>query len=157
MTRRRSDPTRGRGIGYGKPPEAYRFQPGQSGNPKGRPKGARGVATIVNEALDETIRVSEGGRPREMKKREAILAAMIAKAIKGDVRAAGLVVKLMETHDPEAAESVLTANNRALIGRGPLTEQEWLEQQGAIEASADAFTRRIEELAGRESHDVGDE
>ena len=92
---------------------------------------------------------------------EGTLAAL--KAVRTDVidpliaKHGGRVVKLMETHDPEAAESVLTANNRALIGRGPLTEQEWLEQQGAIEASADAFTRRIEELAGRESHDVGDE
>jgi hypothetical protein len=29
------------GVGYGKPPKASQFSPGQSGNPKGRPKGAR--------------------------------------------------------------------------------------------------------------------
>ena len=28
-------------VGYGKPPQATRFQPGKSGNPKGRPKGSR--------------------------------------------------------------------------------------------------------------------
>ena len=27
-------------VGYGHPPEAHRFPPGQSGNPRGRPKGA---------------------------------------------------------------------------------------------------------------------
>ncbi len=47
-----------------------------------------------------------------MKKREALLAAMIAKAIKGDVRAASLVVKLMETHDPEPADGA------GLLGAG---------------------------------------
>ena len=26
-------------VGYGHPPEAHRFTPGQSGNPRGRPKG----------------------------------------------------------------------------------------------------------------------
>ena len=26
-------------VGYGHPPEAHRFAPGQSGNPRGRPKG----------------------------------------------------------------------------------------------------------------------
>ena len=31
----RSHPT----VGYGHPPEAHRFTPGQSGNPRGRPKG----------------------------------------------------------------------------------------------------------------------
>jgi hypothetical protein len=103
MSRRRSDPGEEYEVGYAKPPAQHRFKPGQSGNPKGGPRGARGVATLVNEALDETIQVSTGGRPREMKKREALLAAMIAKAIKGDVRAASLVVKLMETHDPEPA------------------------------------------------------
>ena len=112
MSRRRPIPGDGYEIGYGKPPAQHRFKPGQSGNPNGRPRGARGVATLVNEALDETIQVSAGGRPREMKKREALLAAMIAKAIKGDVRAASLVVKLMETHDPEPADGA------GLLGAG---------------------------------------
>ena len=28
-------------VGYGKPPEASRFKPGRSGNPKGRPRGSK--------------------------------------------------------------------------------------------------------------------
>lgn len=33
--------------------EAYQFQPGQSGNPSGRPKGRRSLATIIRELEDE--------------------------------------------------------------------------------------------------------
>ncbi len=120
MSRRRPIPGDGYEVGYGKPPAQHWFQPGQSGNPKGRPRGARGGATLVNEALDETIQVSAGGRPREMKKREALLAAMIAKAIKGDVRAASLVVKLMETHDPEPVDDA--AMTRAGYGINSVDE-----------------------------------
>jgi hypothetical protein len=28
-------------VGYGRPPKGSQFTPGRSGNPKGRPKGAR--------------------------------------------------------------------------------------------------------------------
>lgn len=27
-------------VGYGRPPRRHRLKPGQSGNPKGRPKGS---------------------------------------------------------------------------------------------------------------------
>lgn len=103
-------------VGYARPPEVTRFQKGQSGNPKGRPKGAKGVRTLVNTSLDEIIRVAENGRPRDMRKRQAILLAMIAKAIKGDVRAASLVVRLMEAHDPTPRGQ-----------EGLMAHEDWLE------------------------------
>src|SRR5438105_4983911 len=38
-------------VGYGKPPVHTRFPKGVSGNPAGRPKGAKGLNTIVRERL----------------------------------------------------------------------------------------------------------
>ena len=49
-------------IGYGKPPEHSRFQKGQSGNKKGRPKGARNLKTETIEELSETVTVRIGDR-----------------------------------------------------------------------------------------------
>lgn len=36
-------------VGYGKPPVATRFKQGQSGNPKGRPKGAKNKRSALFE------------------------------------------------------------------------------------------------------------
>ena len=80
-------------VGYRRPPVHTQFRKGQSGNPKGRPKGARGVATLLEETLSETITVTERGQPRRMRKGEAMIAALVAKALRGDVRAAALVFR----------------------------------------------------------------
>nr|MBA3241403.1 hypothetical protein [Acidobacteriota bacterium] len=45
-------------VGYGKPPREHRFQPGLSGNPKGRRKGARGLKTDLQAELDGTIAIT---------------------------------------------------------------------------------------------------
>jgi Family of unknown function (DUF5681) len=44
-------------TGYGRPPIEHRFKPGQSGNPRGRPKGKKNEATILHELLNRKITV----------------------------------------------------------------------------------------------------
>jgi len=39
-------------VGYGKPPHHTRFVKGQSGNPRGRPRGAKNMKTLLNKALN---------------------------------------------------------------------------------------------------------
>ena len=75
-----------------------RFPPGQSGNPKGRPKGARGV---TQQFLAEVARRAEGQGDDEMpvSKLQALIRAQVDKAVKGDTRAMEKVLERVEALD----------------------------------------------------------
>jgi len=79
-------------VGYKRPPVATRFKPGQSGNPKGRKKGVRNFKTDVRHELDEIITVHESGRPMKITKQRALVKALVAAAINGDMRATTALV-----------------------------------------------------------------
>ena len=83
-------------VGYGRPPAATRFKKGQSGNPKGRPKGRKSVGKIFSDALHRIIEVREGERIRAMSKIEAVIEVNLNKALKGDHRS---FAKLMDVAD----------------------------------------------------------
>ena len=74
-------------VGYRTPPKATRWKPGQSGNPRGRPKGSLNLATDLSAELGEQITVREGGQPRRITKQRALVKSLMAKALQGDVRA----------------------------------------------------------------------
>ncbi|MEM0948211.1 MAG: DUF5681 domain-containing protein [Pseudomonadota bacterium] len=88
-------------VGYGKPPKSTRFRPGQSGNPRGRPKGARGVGKVLEEALSQEVSVTEGGRTSRITKREALILSLVTKALKGDMRAASETLKLIAAYEEQ--------------------------------------------------------
>lgn len=83
-------------IGYGKPPKDTRFKPGSSGNPRGRPKGSRNLSTDLQEELSERIPIREDGKQRRISKQRAVIKSLIAKALKGDTRAASTVLELVQ-------------------------------------------------------------
>lgn len=75
-------------IGYGKPPKAHRFKPGQSGNPKGRKNGAKNEATILQELLQHKVTLTERGKPRKITLREAIYRRIAEDSLKGNIKSA---------------------------------------------------------------------
>ena len=77
-------------VGKGRPPLETRWQPGQSGNPKGRRKGHRNVKTELKEIARKKITVRDGKIERQVTLLGANVLAHGVKGAKGDVRSAGL-------------------------------------------------------------------
>lgn len=72
-------------IGYGKPPKEHQFKPGQSGNPKGRPKKPKTIKEALQKAIAAEL-VSRNGEGEVIKINcaEALAKKTIADAISKD-------------------------------------------------------------------------
>ena len=101
-------------VGYGRPPRRTRFQPGQSGNPRGRPKGARSTGTIVTGVLNRRVSLTSAGQRRQVPLKEAIIMRMAEAALKGDLKAAAALLSLAERAAGAAGtEPALTSHEQA--------------------------------------------
>ncbi len=106
-------------IGYKKPPKQAQFQPGQSGNPKGRPKGSKNLATDLQEELGQKIVITEGNKKQTVTKQRAMLKTMFAKALKGDARSATVLINLIlglhQVKDDQDNDTALSADDAAIL------------------------------------------
>jgi len=82
-------------VGYGKPPHHTRFKKGQSGNPRGRPCGSKNLKTLLSEALNEPVTITENGRQRKITKREAIVRQVVNCSATPDWRGVKIVFDLL--------------------------------------------------------------
>jgi Family of unknown function (DUF5681) len=82
-------------VGYGKPPRHSRFEPGQSGNPRGRLPGSKNLSSLLKKALDEPVIVVENNRRRRIAKREAIVKQFVNQSAKGDLKATQLLLSIL--------------------------------------------------------------
>lgn len=108
-------------VGYGKPPKKSQWQPGQSGNPKGRPKVIKDFDKLLDQELNQKIQITDKGELRTLTKREVVVKTLVNDALRGDRTAQNLVIKMMrgqqavEGFEPDAAdqEALLALFNRA--------------------------------------------
>jgi Family of unknown function (DUF5681) len=91
-------------VGYGKPPKEHRFQPGESGNPKGRPKGSKNTSTLLRKILDRKIEVRTGATVRKVSVREAILIRFAESALKGDTKSAHFLLQRYDVAETAQSE-----------------------------------------------------
>jgi hypothetical protein len=97
-------------VGYGKPPRHTRFVKGQSGNPRGRPPSAKNLKTLLNEALNQPLMITENGGCRKISKRQAIITQLVNRSATADFRAMKLLLDIMreiegrtDAHSPETS------------------------------------------------------
>jgi hypothetical protein len=125
-------------IGYGKPPQATRFRPGQSGNPRGRHKGVRNLATDVKRTLKLPVKVNEGNGSRKISTQAGMLMLLREKALKGDPRALDRLIDLSGRYNNESNseamhsmssddEAILAAFAKEIVGASTPCKPQWLE------------------------------
>jgi hypothetical protein len=102
-------------VGYRRPPLHTRFQPGQSGNPSGRPKGAANLRSLFEKIMKEEISLREGEVTKKITKAEAILRGLFVGAMKGDTRSQMTLFRLAEQVGQFEEKQELKALERVII------------------------------------------
>lgn len=91
-------------VGYSKPPKSGQFEKGKSGNPKGRPKGAKSVSTVLAKLCRDKVTVTVNGKTRSMTCLDALLMRLRANALSGDPKASREFFNLLRLF-PEPMEA----------------------------------------------------
>ena len=117
-----TEPTADYAVGYGKPPRHSGFQKGRSGNPKGRPKGSKNFATLLADALDEKVQITEDGKRRRIAKRELVIKQLVNKSAAADLRAIKQLTDIVQgiegrtgaAHPPPSPQAFTAADEEVI-------------------------------------------
>jgi hypothetical protein len=118
-------------VGKGKPPEHTRFGNGQATNRGGRRKGSKNADTLLREALDQTITITENGKERKISKLQASIMQLANQAAMGELKAFVIVMQQLRELNAQADPAV-------------------------VEPLKDEDRRILEEIAAQMAHRPGD-
>ncbi|MGY4234723.1 hypothetical protein ACVIIW_003670 [Bradyrhizobium sp. USDA 4449] len=83
-------------VGYGKPPRERRFKPGQSGNPRGRPKKYPTLTELFADELKRKRTIVEDGQRLRVRTDEILVKRLVDVAAKGGMKALTMMMAVIE-------------------------------------------------------------
>jgi hypothetical protein len=89
-------------VGRGRPPLHTRFKKGQSGNPRGPRPRPKDLPALLVAALNEPVVVTANGEPRQITKREAVVAQLVDKSTGADLRATKMLIDMLKDIEKRA-------------------------------------------------------
>ena len=126
-----SDDGTQKGRGFARPPTQSQFQQGQSGNPRGRPKGSRNLKTDLANLLRGKVEITINGERRRMTRQEAMLFSLFQRAVQKDAPAAKMLfdmaIKLELPDDQAKLEPTLSPADHIII-------ENFLRRNGALKS-----------------------
>lgn len=147
-------------VGFAKPPTHSRFKPGNT-MAKGRRKGCKNTATLIEEEFSAVLQLTENGKPRKFSKRQVMIRQLANKGSKGDVKAINTCFDLERkygVHERALAADALTRTGKPQWHDGVelsrLGQEEQIEfrdlalvveQEGPLALAPSAYTR-LQEL-----------
>ena len=106
-------------VGYGRPPVATRFKPGNNCNPRGRPKQKKTVSQLIDEAMNTKVRITVDGKARIMTKQQVVIHNLVNAAARGDRKAIHTLfsasARYQNSTETIVNPSDLDANDREII------------------------------------------
>jgi len=109
-------PTGDYAVGYARPPKPTQFQPGQSGNSAGRPRGRPSLDELLLEEAARVVKFQAGDKVMHMDRDRALMRKLFDMALVGKVQAIQLVIARL-------AQAQAALNAKA-DPQAPLTEEE---------------------------------
>lgn len=102
-------PSEAYSVGYGKPPANNRFKQGQTGNPKGRPKGQSTFSDLIAKEAAKIIKIQTGDKVTKLSKLEAIVKKTFQLGASGNLVAVQLILKSLASSEADLAAELTSA------------------------------------------------
>jgi Family of unknown function (DUF5681) len=152
MTRGQDSKANDYEVGYRRPPKVHQFQPGRSGNPRGRRKGARSVGVILLDVVRQKVTVTESGKTRRVPAIEGMLRRLANDALRGEAGAVKLLLALLDRYSdsPETAIKLVDvlAEDREILEQ--YLKRSDSQQSGSSDASAPSAAKLDSDKDGDE-------